>query len=263
MKQRILITGISKGIGRAIAEDLNSKGFEVYGTSRNVERIQNKIKGIHYLELNLSSEESILKCFQSLPEIDVVINNAGQSQMGPAENITNEKVREIFEVNFFGTILLTKLFAQRMRETGAGKIINIGTLSGHFAMPFQSTYGSSKIALTTWSLCLRKEMKPFGVHITMVEPFYINSGIQLEYICPRDSAYKASADHVYKRRNEKMDAAVSPQELVQTINEIIRTKNPKGIYVSEKKGRVFRFVKRFLSDSAVEKLTLKSLGLRY
>jgi hypothetical protein len=60
-----------------------------------------------------------------------------------------------------------------------------------------------------------------------------------------------------------MDAAVSPQELVQTINEIIRTKNPKGIYVSEKKGRVFRFVKRFLSDSAVEKLTLKSLGLRY
>jgi short-subunit dehydrogenase len=263
MKQRILITGISKGIGRAIAEDLNSKGFEVFGTSRSIEKIQNRIEGVHYLELNLSSEESIARCFESLPEIDLVINNAGQSQMGPAENISNEKVREIFEVNFFGTIFLTKLFAQRMRERGSGKIVNIGTLSGHFAMPFQSTYGSSKIALTTWSLCLRKEMKPFGVHIVMVEPFYINSGIQLEYICPEDSAYKESADHVYRRRNEKMGAAVSPAELVQTINEILNTKNPKGIYVSERKGRVFRFVKRFLADSTIEKLTLKSLGLKY
>lgn len=263
MKQRIFITGISKGIGRAIAEDLNRKGFEVYGTSRSPEKIQNKIEGVQYFELDLSSEDSIMKCVESLPEIDLLVNNAGQSQMGPAENISNEKVREIFEVNFFGTILLTKKFAERMRERGTGKIINIGTLSGSFAMPFQSTYGSSKIALTTWSLCLRKEMKPFGVHITMVEPFYINSGIQLEYICPEDSAYKASADHVYRRRNEKMDAAVSPAELVHTINEIIDTKNPKGIYVSERKGRVFRFIKRFLSDSTVEKLTLKSLGLKY
>ena len=263
MRQRILITGISKGIGRAIAEDLNRKGFEVYGTSRSPEKIQNKIEGVHYFELDLSSEDSIMKCVESLPEIDLLVNNAGQSQMGPAENISNEKVREIFEVNFFGTILLTKMFAQRMRERGAGKIINIGTLSGSFAMPFQSTYGSSKIALTTWSLCLRKEMKPFGVHITMIEPFYINSGIQLEYICPEDSAYKASADHVYRIRNEKLDSAVSPAELVHTINEIINTKNPKGIYVSERKGRVFRFIKRLLPDSTVEKLTLKSLGLKY
>jgi hypothetical protein len=60
-----------------------------------------------------------------------------------------------------------------------------------------------------------------------------------------------------------MDAAVSPAELVQTINDIINSKSPKGIYVSEKKGRLFRFVKRFLSDSTVEKLTLKSLGLKY
>lgn len=263
MKQRILITGISKGIGRAIAEDLNSKGFEVYGTSRNLEKVQNRIEGVQYLELNLSSEESIAKCFERLPDVDVLINNAGQSQMGPAEETRNEKVRELFEVNFFGTISLTKKYAQRMRKKRSGKIINIGTLSGSFAMPFQSTYGSSKIALTTWSLCLRKEIKPFGVSISMVEPFYINSGIQLEYICPENSEYRPTSDHVYQRRNEKLNAAASPAELVQTINEIINSKSPKGIYVSEKKGRMFRFIKRFLPDSTVEKLTLKTLGLKY
>ena len=75
MKQRIFITGISKGIGRAIAEDLNRKGFEVYGTSRSPEKIQNKIEGVHYFELDLSSENSIMKCVESLPEIDLLVNN--------------------------------------------------------------------------------------------------------------------------------------------------------------------------------------------
>lgn len=263
MRKRILITGISKGIGRAVAADLHQKGFEVYGTSRSPEGLQNKIEGVKYLALDLSNEESIKNCFQALPEIDVLINNAGQSQMGPAEEISNAKVREIFEVNFFGTILLTKLYAAQMRSKRKGKIINIGTLSGTFAMPFQSTYGSSKIALTTWSLCLRKELKPFGVQVTMVEPFYINSGIQLDYICPEDSEYKKDSDHVYNRRNEKMDQAVSPVQLVQTINKIVEAKKIKSIYVSERKGRVFRFIKRFMSDSTVEKLTLKTLGLKY
>jgi short-subunit dehydrogenase len=261
--KKILITGISRGIGKAIALDLVARGHEVWGTSRTPEKIEDKISGVRYLKLDLSNEDSIDSCFKEQPDIDVLINNAGQSQMGPAEEIPNEKVKHIFEVNFFGTIGLTKRYLGVMRARRSGKVINIGTLSGTFAMPFQSTYGSSKIALRIWTICLRKEMRPFGVHISTIEPFYINSGIQLEYLCERDSEYKEVSDGVYRRRNEKLASADSPEALVKTIQKILTSKNPKGMYISERKGVIFNFISRFMSSTLIEKLTCKAVGVRY
>ncbi|MFM6935900.1 MAG: SDR family NAD(P)-dependent oxidoreductase [Flavobacteriales bacterium] len=260
---RILVTGISKGIGKAIALDLIQRGFEVYGTARHPESIMDKIAGVTYLPLDLSDEVSIQQCFERLPELDVLINNAGQSQMGPAEEISNDKVREIFEVNFFGTLSLTKKILGVMRKRRSGKVINIGTLSGTFAMPFQSTYGSSKIALRIWTLCLRKEMRPFGVHVCTIEPFYINSGIQLEYLCQDDSEYKSTSDSVWKKRNENLSRAVPPDELVKTVHHILKSRDPKGMYISERKGRWFNFFGRFLSGTFIEKLACKTAGIKY
>ena len=261
--KRVLITGVSKGIGKAIALDLVQQGFEVYGTSRRPDLLTNKISGVTYIQLDLSDETSIEQCFHALSDIDLLINNAGQSQMGPAEEISNDKVREIFEVNFFGTLSLTKKYLSVMRAKRCGKVINIGTLSGTFAMPFQSTYGSSKIALRIWTLCLRKEMRPFGVHVSTIEPFYINSGIQLEYICPDGSDYKAISDGVYDQRSKNLSKAVPPNQLVATVNKIIRAKDPKGMYISERKGRLFNFIGRFLSGTTIEKIACKTAGISY
>jgi short-subunit dehydrogenase len=261
--KRVLITGVSKGIGKAIALDLVNRGYEVFGTSRNPELIKDKIPGVTYLSMNLCDEGSIERCFKEQPNIDVLINNAGQSQMGPAEEISNDKVREIFEANFFGTISLTKKYLSVMRPKRKGQIINIGTLSGTFAMPFQSTYGSSKIALRIWTICLRKEMRPYGVHISTIEPFYINSGIQLEYLCENDSEYKTVADAVYQRRNTNLASAVGPEDLVRTVNRILQSKNPKGMYISERKGAILFFISRFLSGTWIERLTCKAVGVQY
>jgi short-subunit dehydrogenase len=261
--ERILITGISKGIGKALAQDLVQRGYEVYGTAREPDKISDKIAGVTYIPLDLSDENSILHCFQTQPDIDVLINNAGQSQMGPAEETHNDKVREIFEVNFFGTMSLTKKYLGLMRPRRSGKVINICTLSGTFAMPYQSTYGSSKIALRIWTLCLRKEMLPFGVHVTSIDPFYINSGIQLEYICPDASEYKSVSDQVYQRRDQNLSSAVGPEDLVRTVNKILKSKDPKGMYISESKGVFLNFIARFLSGTMIERLTCKAVGLKY
>lgn len=261
--RRILITGVSRGIGKALATDLVRQGYEVYGTSRHVDRITEKIPGVVYLQLDLTDEHSIERCFKEQPNIDVLINNAGQSQMGPAEETGNDKVREIFEANFFGTISLTKKYLSVMRPRRQGQVINVGTLSGTFAMPFQSTYGSSKIALRIWTICLRKELRPFGVHISTIEPFYINSGIQLEYMCAENSEYKSVADSVYERRNANLSSAQGPEALVKTVNQILQSKNPKGMYISESKGAFLFFISRFLSGTWIERLTCKAVGVRY
>ena len=189
-KKKILVTGISKGIGKAIALDLIGKGHDVYGTCRNPQTLSDKISGIKYLALDLKDETSIQKCYEMAGEIDVLINNAGESQMGAAEQMIDKEVREIFETNFFGTISLTKKFLPAMRKNKKGLIINISSLSGRFAVPFQSSYAASKVALNTWTLCIRKELKPFKVSVCILEPYFINSGIKLDYIVDQKSAYK-------------------------------------------------------------------------
>lgn len=257
----VLITGISKGIGKAIAIDLQQKGYRVFGTCRNPDELKEKIEGVTYLKLDLKNADEIQSCFEAVPDSDILINNAGQSQMGPAEQISLEKVRHLFEINFFGTIALTQKFAARMRERRSGLIINIGTLSGTFGMPFQSTYGSSKIALRAWSTCLRKEMMQYGVKICMIEPFYINSGIELDLICDAKSVYKKTTDRVFARRNENLAKADSPYPLVETVNKIIGSPNPKGMYISEPKGRFLYFISRFLSQRTIERKTCKGVGL--
>ena len=97
-KKTVLITGASRGIGKAIAKALNSSGYNVIGTSRNVEAIpkENKISGVQYFSLDLTISESIDKLIQDVGDVDVLINNAGISQVGPIEEVPMEKSRELF-----------------------------------------------------------------------------------------------------------------------------------------------------------------------
>jgi hypothetical protein len=106
-------------------------------------------------------------------------------------------------------------------------------------------------------------MRPFGVHVTSIDPFYINSGIQLEYICPDASEYKSVSDQVYQRRDQNLSSAVGPEDLVRTVNKILKSKDPKGMYISESKGVFLNFIARFLSGTMIERLTCKAVGLKY
>lgn len=261
-KQKIvLITGISRGIGKTLALNLSNEGYKVYGTSRYPEKIEDKIEGVKYLQMDLSDENSIEKCFNSASEIDVLINNAGQSQMGPAEELPQTKIREIFEVNFFGTISLTQKFVGRMRKSNSGLVINIGSLSGKFSVPFQSTYASSKMAINTWTLCLRKELLNFNVNVCSIDPYIINSGIKLDYVCDNDSDYRNISERVYEIRKEKLKKAYSTMVVLKTVRKAMEAKKPKASYISGRRGLLFSFVYRFISIGVAERLINKFSGI--
>ncbi len=143
--RKVLVTGASRGIGLAIARKLHKEGYDVYGTSRHRQQKLEE-EGLKFVQMDAFDTESIAHCFSRIGDIDILINNAGQSQVGASEDIPDAKYRQLFDVNFFAPLQLTKLFLPGIRQN-KGYIINIGSLAASFNLPFYSGYVASKASL--------------------------------------------------------------------------------------------------------------------
>jgi len=256
-----LITGASKGIGRAIAVSLVNSGYAVIGTSRNPDDIENKINGIEYVQLDLLDENSIDECIQKVGNVDILINNAGQSQIGAAEEIPIEKVKELFQLNLFGIIKLTQGFLPGMIQNGTGFIINIGSLAGTFSVPFQSSYVASKAALSGFTWSLRNEVMRYGIKVVLLDPHDINTTIQPEIFSPANSRYKNAMSKMMAARAKSMANANPPAVVAKKVLKILQMKNPGPFYSVGGMAPLLIFLKRLLPGKTVEKLLRKSYDL--
>jgi NAD(P)-dependent dehydrogenase (short-subunit alcohol dehydrogenase family) len=149
MNKVVLITGGSSGIGKSIGEFLHHKGFVVYGTSRNPERVINSIFPLISLDVRNadSIHSAVNKIIATSGRLDVVINNAGVGITGPLEEIPMEEIKNNFETNFFGPIEVMKAVLPQMRSQQSGLIINITSIAGYMGLPYRSVYSASKGAL--------------------------------------------------------------------------------------------------------------------
>ncbi|HMI06654.1 MAG TPA: SDR family oxidoreductase, partial [Flavobacterium sp.] len=195
MSKVILITGASSGIGKSIGEFLHHKGFVVYGTSRNPEKVTNSIFPLIALEVRNteSIKSAIAKVISISGRIDVVINNAGVGIIGPVEEIPTGEIRNNFETNLFGPIEVIKAVLPQMREQKSGLIINITSIAGYMGLPYRSVYSASKGALEILTEAIRMEVKPFGIELTNVAPGEYATNIAAHrYHAPvlENSAYK-------------------------------------------------------------------------
>ena len=124
-QKRVLITGASRGIGAAIAYCLCQKGYRVIGTSRHPESIEKPLEGVEYIQLDLNDQNSVDAALNRVGDIDILINNAGQSHLGAAEEYPLELTRALFETNFFGPLRLIQGLLPGMRQRRKGFILNI------------------------------------------------------------------------------------------------------------------------------------------
>ncbi|KAA2223624.1 SDR family NAD(P)-dependent oxidoreductase [Chryseobacterium sediminis] len=178
MSKTVLITGASKGFGRAWAEAFLAKGYKVAATARNVETLHDlKEKyGDSVLPLTLDvdkREESLAvaqKVNQHFGSIDILINNAGYALTGAIEETNEQEARAQFETNFFGTLWLTQAVLPIMRDQKSGHIIQVSSILGLATLPTMGLYNASKFALEGLSETLATEVKEFGIHVTLVEP---------------------------------------------------------------------------------------------
>jgi short-subunit dehydrogenase len=171
--KRILVTGASSGIGLAIAKSLVAHGHEVWGTSRNLERIS-KLPGLHPIGLDLADRFSIEQAFNStLAEagyLDVLINNAGAGHFGSAELLPFETIASQFQILVFGQIQLMQLALRHMRAREEGLIINVTSLASRLPVPFMAAYNSAKAALASFTMSIQLEFGHRRVRIVDLQP---------------------------------------------------------------------------------------------
>ena len=267
MSKVVLITGGSSGIGKSIGEFLHQKGFVVYGTSRNPEKITNSIFPL--VALDVRDKQSIVNCvaevIQKSGRLDIVINNAGVGITGPIEEIPTEEIRNNFETNLFGPIEVMKAVLPQMREQKSGLIINITSIAGYMGLPYRGIYSASKGALELITEALRMEVKSFGIQITNVAPGDFATNIAAgRYHAPvlKGSAYEVLYGNTLKEMDSHVDSGSNPNEMAEAIFAIIQTKNPKVHYKVGAFMQKFSIVlKRILPDTVYEKMLMNHYKL--
>lgn len=267
MNKVVLITGGSSGIGKSIGEFLHQKGFVVYGTSRNPEKVLNSVFPLVGLDVRNSDsiQKAVSKIIETSGRLDIVINNAGVGITGPLEEIPTEEIRNNFETNFFGPIEVMKAALPQMRKQNSGLIINITSIAGYMGLPYRSVYSASKGALELITEALRMEVKSFGIEITNVAPGDFATNIAAgRYHAPviKDSAYEKVYGDVLATMNDHVDAGSNPNEMAEAVYKIIQTKKPNVHYKVGAFMQKFSIVlKRALPDKMYEKMLMNHYKL--
>ncbi|MBO9583702.1 MAG: SDR family oxidoreductase [Flavobacterium sp.] len=267
MSKVVLITGGSSGIGKSIGEFLHHKGFVVYGTSRNPEKVLNSVFPLVALDVRNSDsiKNAVNRIIETSGRLDIVINNAGVGITGPLEEIPTEEIRNNFETNFFGPIEVMKAALPQMRKQNSGLIINVTSIAGYMGLPYRSVYSASKGALELITEALRMEVKAFGVEITNVAPGDFATNIAAgRYHAPviKDSAYEKVYGDVLATMNDHVDAGSNPNEMAEAVYKIIQTKKPNVHYKVGAFMQKFSIVlKRALPDKVYEKMLMNHYKL--
>lgn len=267
MSKVVLITGGSSGIGKAIGEFLFHKGFIVYGTSRNPDKITGSLFPLIGLDVRNteSINQAIAKLISISGRIDVVINNAGVGITGPIEEIPIEEIKNNFDTNFFGPIEVIKAVLPQMRMQKSGLIINITSIAGYMGLPYRGIYSASKGALELVTEALRMEVKSFGIQITNVAPGDFATNIASgRFHSPLliGSVYEIPYGNTLKMMDEHVNSGNNPDQMAVIIYHIIQTTNPKVHYKVGSFIQKFSIVlKRILPDKVYENMLMNHYKL--
>ena len=267
MSKVVLITGGSSGIGKSIGEFLHHKGFAVYGTSRNPDKVVHSIFPLVALDVRdaKSIQLAVAKIIQETGRLDIVINNAGVGITGPLEEIPMEEIKNNFETNFFGPIEVMKAVLPQMRSQQSGLIINITSIAGYMGLPYRSVYSASKGALELVTEALRMEVKSFGIQITNVAPGDFATNIAAgRFHAPvtKGSAYEKVYGDVLTTMDQHVDSGSNPNEMAEAVYRIIQEINPRIHYKVGTFMQKFSIVlKRILPDKVYEKMLMNHYNL--
>jgi len=251
----VVITGASSGIGRDLAEHLAEEGYAVLAGVRKMADAPNGA-GITPFIADVTKPETLsaaITQFSSrLSEASAVhlVNNAGLAVSGPVEGVPVSRWREQFEVNVFGLVAVTQAFLPFLRAR-PGCVVNISSVSGLFASPYLGPYSASKFAVEALSDSLRRELKPFGVKVVLVEPGPVATPIWQKGLAKKEeglAAMGAELEQVYAKGlsgfqrviEDSASRAIPVRQVSSCVLRILRSPKPKARYVLGPKGTAFQ-----------------------
>lgn len=264
----VLVTGASSGIGKAVAEFLHQKGFQVFGSSRNPENQQKNVN-FPLVALDVTKPETIYSAVEKIileaGKIDVLINNAGIGITGPIEETPDAEIKKAFDTNYFGPLNVIKAVLPGMRKNNSGLIINITSIAGYMGLPFRGIYSASKGALELTTEAFRMELRDFNIKMTNIAPGDFATNIAAgRYHAPviKGSSYEKAYSNTLQLMNQHVDEGKNPREMAEAIYKVIMEKDPRGHYrVGDGMQKFSIVLKRILPDKLFEKLLLKHYKL--
>jgi NAD(P)-dependent dehydrogenase (short-subunit alcohol dehydrogenase family) len=268
----VLVTGGTSGIGRALVEALAAKGCRVLTTSRNPDRLDpdDKISGVHYLRLDMSDPNGPdelaceLEGMGVLGEVDVLVNNAGESQSGPFEELPTEAIERLFQINVFGPVRLSQLLLPGMRARRTGRIIMVGSMLASFPLAHRSSYSASKAALRGFATAARQELSPFGVWVSVVEPGSIATGIGMRRTKYLDegSPYTDDVTTMLGHLDANERGGIPAEKVAATIIDAIVSPRPREFYAVGSRAPLPFMLKRVLPRELMSKIVAAQHGLK-
>lgn len=252
-----LVTGASSGIGSACAALLAARGLRVYAASRSAPRRMDVTDPV-------SVHAAIDEIVRIEGRLDVVVNNAGAALAGAVEDTSVEEARAQFNVNFFGVLRVCRAVLPVLRQQRSGYIVNIGSIGGLLALPYQGLYSASKFALEGLTESLRLEARPFGVNVVLIEPGDHRTSLTGNRLRTAESqsnpVYRDRCDRAIARTAADEQAGVAPEAVARLLYRIVNRPNPRLRYtVGPAPQRAAVWLKRLMPYAIVEKV----MGLYY
>jgi NAD(P)-dependent dehydrogenase (short-subunit alcohol dehydrogenase family) len=280
-RKSVLITGATDGLGRATALLLAERGYRVFAAGRSPEKrgqldmlAREKKLPLESLEMDVCDDASVQRAvatvFAKGGTIDVLINNAGVNYTAAVEDLRMEDWRRQFETNFFGVLRVTQAVVPHMRERRRGRIVMMSSVSGFVTAPTQGAYSSSKFAVEALSNALRLELYPFGVQVVLIEPGYIITGIQqaaAELSRPYTQTMQTGpyaplyARFFHSVQGSRAKSRTTPEDCARVVLQAIEAPNPRPRYGVTQLAMVAKWLKRLLSDRAVDAVFRRRFGI--
>ncbi len=277
----VLITGGTHGLGRASAILLAQQGYRVFAAGRNPERraqleVYARQGGlpVETVEMDVCDEASVEQALDEVRAkagpIDALVNAAGIAIIAAMEEVRMEDLRKQFETNFFGAVRVTQRVLPEMRRRRRGRILNMSSIAGKVALPLFGPYSGSKFALEGMTDALRLEVYPFGIHVVLIEPGYIPTGME-SASAELSSTYVAGAATspyagvyggfrgAWKRSTR--NAPYKPEDCARVVLRALCDTPPRPRYTVTRPALVTSIARRFLTDRAMDRRLIRTFGL--
>lgn len=264
-----VVTGATSGIGLATAAALVQRqdvNFHVIGSTRDPSKVVDPIPGVEYLQLDLEQPDSIARFCEQVLERgtpSVLVNNAGESQSGPLEELPREALERLFQVNVIGHVDVTQRLLPAMRDAKKGRIVMVGSMLGSFPLAYRSSYVASKAAIKGFAFSSRRELRPFGIGMMVMEPGSINTGLsarRTKYVNEKGTYGKEFTKMLTKLdRNESI--GITPELVADEIIDAILSERPKPLYAKGSLAEVVFPLARLLPEETMHWIINKKHGL--
>jgi NAD(P)-dependent dehydrogenase (short-subunit alcohol dehydrogenase family) len=269
----VLVTGASTGIGEATVLHLRELGFDAVGAVRkdeDAERLEGR--GVRTVRIDVTDAQQIAAARDELGAAPLagLVNNAGIAVAAPLEFLPMDRLRQQLEINLIGQAAVTQAFLPALRRAG-GRIVNVSSIGGRVGLPLVSAYNASKFGLEGLSDSLRRELRPHGVDVILVEPGGVKTPIwkkgeqladqMLEEVPPEAERLYGRMIAALRAETAKIEQerGMEPREVAEVIGKALTASRPRARYLVGNDAKLRARMAKVLPDRVMDRLIGRAL----